>query len=74
MQDEYDEELQEVYASVSNTIAILQEAVEDAQTALDTAEVEASADTFAALVQMLRRLRESNICIETLCEQALQEE
>jgi hypothetical protein len=74
MQDEYDEELQEVYASVNNTIAILQDTVACAQTALDTAEVEAGNSTFAALVQMLRSLRANDICIETLCEQALQDE
>lgn len=72
---DWDDELDEIYASVDTTIAILQDTLDSAKFARETADESASNDTFYALVQMLRRLRvESNICIETLVEEALQEE
>jgi hypothetical protein len=75
MQDDYDDEQQEIYASVDNTIAILQTAVDSAKFARDTADEDASNDTFFALVQMLRKLRtDNNICITTLVEEAMQDE
>ena len=75
MQDDYDDEMQEIYTSVDNTIAILQNAVDSAKFARHTADEDASNDTFFALVQMLRKLRtDNNICITTLCEEAMQDE
>ena len=71
MQDEIDEILE----SVNTTIAILQDAVGDAKFALETADEDASNDTFFALVQMLRRLRvENNMCIATLYNEAMLDE
>ena len=75
MQNDYDDELQEIYASVDNTIAILQDAVASAKFARETADEDASNDTFFALVQMLRKLRtDNNMCIATLVEEAMQDE
>jgi len=77
MQDDYsfDDELQEIYASVDTTIAILQDAVDSVKFARETADEDASNDTFFALVQMLRKLRtEGNMCIETLVQEAMQDE
>ena len=72
---DFNDELQDIYDSVDSTIAILQEAVDSAKFAREYADEDASNDTFFALVQMLRRLRvESNICIETLVEEAMQDE
>jgi hypothetical protein len=74
MQDDYDDEMQEIYASVDNTIAILQNAVDSAKFARETADEDASNDTFFALVEMLRKLRtDNNICIETLVQEAMQD-
>jgi hypothetical protein len=70
-----DDEMQEIYDSVDNTIAILQDAIDSAKFARETADEDASNDTFFALVEMLRKLRvDNNICIETLCEEAMQDE
>lgn len=70
-----DDEMQEIYDSVDNTIAILQDAINSAKFARETADEDASNDTFFALVGMLRKLRvDNNICIETLCEEAMQDE
>jgi hypothetical protein len=67
--------MQEIYDSVDNTIAILQDAIDSAKFARETADEDASNDTFFALVEMLRKLRvDNNICIETLCEEAMQDE
>ena len=75
MQNDYNDEMQEIYTSVDNTIAILQEAVASAKFARETADEDASNDTFFALVQMLRKLRvDNNMCISTLVEEALQDE
>jgi hypothetical protein len=75
MQDDYDDELQEIYNSVDNTIAILQNAINSAKFARETADEDASNDTFFALVQMLRKLRvDNNMCIATLVEEAMQDE
>lgn len=77
MQDDYsfDEELQDIYASVDSTIAILQDAAASATFARETADEDASNDTFFILVRMLRRLRtEGNMCIETLVQEAMQDE
>jgi hypothetical protein len=68
-------EIDEILENVSTTIAILQDAVNEAQFALAHADEDASNDTFFALVQMLRRLRvENNICIGTLCDNAMRDE
>ena len=70
----YDDEMQEIYANVDKTIAILQDAVDSAKFARETADEDASNDTFFALVEMLRRLRvENNICIGTLCDDAMRD-
>jgi hypothetical protein len=75
MQDDFDDELQEIYASVDNTISILQDAVASAKFARETADEDASNDTFFALVAMLRKLRtDNNMCIETLVQEAMQDE
>lgn len=72
--EDFNDELQEVYASVDNTIAILQDAVASVQFARETADEDASNDTFCALVQMLRKLRkDNNMCIETLVQDAMQD-
>jgi hypothetical protein len=72
MSDFYDDEQQEIYASVDNTIAILQQAVDSAKFARETADEDASNDTFFALVEMLRKLRtDNNMCIETLVQEAM---
>jgi hypothetical protein len=74
MQNDYDDEQQEIYASVDNTIAILQDAVASAKFARETADEDASNDTFFALVEMLRKLRtDNNMCIETLVQEAMQD-
>ena len=76
MQDDYivDDEMQDIYNSVDKTIAILQDTIESVKFARETADEDASNDTFAALVQMLRTLRtDNNICIETLVQDALQD-
>jgi len=60
--------------SINTTIAILQDAIDDANFALENEAYEnASNDTFYALTQMLRRLRYNNICIQTLVEDAMQD-
>jgi hypothetical protein len=75
MQDDYDDELQEIADNVKQTISILQDAIDSAKFALETADEDASNDTFFALVQMLRRLRvDNNICIGTLCDDAMRDE
>ncbi len=77
MQDDYsvDEELQEIYDSVDYTIEILQDTLASVKFARETADEDASNDTFFALVEMLRRLRRANnICIETLVQDALRDE
>ena len=69
------DELQEIFESVDNTIAILQNTLEEVKFARETADEDASNDTFFYLVGMLRKLRvENNICIETLVEEAMQDE
>ena len=68
-------EMQEIFDSVDNTIAILQNTLEEVKFARETADEDASNDTFFYLVGMLRKLRvDNNICIETLCEEAMQDE
>ena len=68
-------ELQEIYASVDTTIAILQEAIDSVKFARETADEDASNDTFYVLTQMLRRLRvDNNMCIETLVQDAMQDD
>ena len=75
MQNDYDDEMQEIADSVKQTISILQNAIDSAKFALETADEDASNDTFFALVQMLRKLRvDNNMCIATLCEEAMQDE
>lgn len=75
MQNDFDDEMQEIADSVKQTISILQDAVDSAKFALATADEDASNDTFFALVQMLRKLRvENNMCIATLCKEAMQDE
>jgi hypothetical protein len=75
MQNDYDDELQDIADSVKQTISILQDAIDSAKFALATADEDASNDTFFALVQMLRRLRvENNMCIATMCDDAMQDE
>ena len=75
MSDFYDDELDEIYASVDNTIAILQDTLDSVKFARKTADESASNDAFYALTQMLRRLRvDNNMCIETLVQDALQDE
>jgi hypothetical protein len=75
MQNDYDDEMQEIADSVKQTISILQNAIDSAKFALETADEDASNDTFFALVQMLRQLRvDNNMCIATLCEEAMQDE
>lgn len=75
MQSDFDDEMQEIMQSVNNTKNILQETINEIDFALDFADEDASNDTFYALVQMLRKLRvENNICIETLVEEAMQDE
>ena len=75
MQNGYDDEMQEIADSVKQTISILQDAIDSAKFALETADEDASNDTFFALVGMLRKLRvDNNICIATLCEEAMQDE
>lgn len=70
----YEDELQDIYASVDTTSAILQDTLASVQFARQTADEDASNDTFFALVEMLRRLRtENNICIETLVQDAMQD-
>lgn len=69
------DELQEIFESVDNTIAILQNTLDEVKFARETADEDASNDTFFYLVGMLRKLRvENNICIETLVEEAMQDE
>lgn len=69
------DEMQEIFESVDNTIAILQNTLEEVKFARETADEDASNDTFFYLVGMLRKLRvENNICIETLVEEAMQDE
>ena len=71
----YEDELQDIYASVDTTAAILQDTLASVQFARQTADEDAVNDMFFALVGMLRRLRtESNICIETLVQEAMQDE
>jgi hypothetical protein len=75
MQNDYDDEMQEIADSVKQTISILQDAIDSAKFVLETADEDASNDTFFALVQMLRKLRvDNNMCIATLCEEAMQDE
>ena len=72
---DFDDELQDIYASVDNTIAILQKTLDEVKFARETADEDASNDTFFYLVGMLRKLRvDNNICIETLVEEAMQDE
>ena len=69
------DEIDEIVANVSTTIAILQDAVNEAKFALAHTDEDASNDTFFALVQMLRRLRvENNMCIATLYNEAMLDE
>ena len=69
------DEMQEIYDSVDNTIAILQETLDAVKFARETADEDASNDAFYALVQMLRKLRvDNNMCIATMCEEAQQDE
>jgi hypothetical protein len=75
MQNDYDDELQEIFASVKMTKRILTKTLATVKFNLTHSDEDASNDTFYALVQMLRRLRvENNMCIETLCEEAMQDE
>jgi hypothetical protein len=68
-------EIDEIAVNVSTTIAILQDAVKSAKFALDFAGESASDDTFFVLVEMLRRLRvDNNICIGTLCDDAMRDD
>jgi hypothetical protein len=72
---DYDDELQEIFASVKMTKRILTKTLATVKFNLTHSDEDASNDTFAALVDMLRRLRvENNMCIETLCEEAMQDE
>ena len=71
---DYEDELQDILTSVDTTAAILQDTLASVQFARQTADEDASNDTFFALVEMLRRLRtENNICIETLVQDAMQD-
>lgn len=75
MYDDFEDELQDIYASVDTTIAILQDTLDSVKFARETADEDASNDTFYALTQMLRKLRiDNNMCIETLVQDALQDE
>ena len=72
---DFDDDMQEIFESVDNTIAILQETLAEVKFAREDADEDASNDTFYALVQMLRKLRtDNNMCIESLVEEAMQDE
>lgn len=59
---------------MNDTVKILQKTVKSVKFAVEHGGEDADNDAFFALVEMLKSLRKNNICIETLCEEAMQDD
>ena len=72
---DFDFDMEDMQQSAKKTKSILTKTLANVKFAISNSDEEVTNDIYVNLIEMLRRLRvENNMCIETLVEEAMQDE